>query len=98
MLNIGESLKRHREEANLNQSQLARQTQIKQQNISRWENNTHFPNILDCIRLATFYGISIDYLVGFENEDGTHNYIPNTNIHINGNNHGNITVGNNNKI
>lgn len=63
MLNIGQSLKEHRERANLNQSQLAKFTGIKQQNISRWENSTHFPNIIDCIKLANFYGISIDYLL-----------------------------------
>ena len=74
MFNIGHTLKEHRERANLNQSQLAKLTGIKQQNISRWENNTHFPNIIDCVTLANFYGISIDYLIGYENEDGSKNY------------------------
>lgn len=73
MLNIGLSLKEHREKAELNQSQLAKATGIKQQNISRWEKGLHFPNIIDCITLANFYGISIDYLIGYENEDGTRN-------------------------
>lgn len=81
MLNIGQSLKEHRERANLNQSQLAKFTGIKQQNISRWENSTHFPNIIDCIKLANFYGISIDYLIGYENEDGTKNAYYNIGTH-----------------
>ena len=28
---------------------------------------------MQCIKLANFYGISVDYLVGYENEDGTKN-------------------------
>ena len=72
-MNIGLSLKEKREIAKLSQSELSRKTGIKQQNISRWENGTHLPNIADCIVLAEFYGISIDYLIGYENEDGTRN-------------------------
>ena len=73
MINIGKSLKEHRENAKLSQNELAKITGIKQQNISRWENNTHLPNISDCITLANFYQISIDYLIGYENIDGTKN-------------------------
>lgn len=75
MINIGQALKEHREAAELSQSELARRTGIKQANISRWEKNENFPNIIDCITLADFYGISIDYLVGYENEDGSKNEI-----------------------
>lgn len=75
MINIGASLKEHRENAKLTQTELAKRTGIKQQNISRWEKNTHIPNVLDCITLANFYQISIDFLVGYENEDGSKNSI-----------------------
>ena len=75
MINIGESLKEHRENAKLTQTELAKRTGIKQQNISRWEKNTHIPNVMDCITLANFYQISIDYLVGYENEDGSKNSV-----------------------
>lgn len=91
MINVGQSLKEHREKTGLSQSELARRTHIKQANISRWENGTHFPNILDCITLASFYDISIDYLIGYENEDGSKNTnIVNSfnNVH----NSGNITI------
>lgn len=73
MIDIGRALKEHRESKELSQSELARKTGIKQQNISRWEKNENFPNIIDCITLANFYGISIDYLIGYENEDGSKN-------------------------
>lgn len=78
MINIGESLKAHRINANLSQSELAKRTGIKQQNISRWEKNTHIPNVMDCVILANFYQISIDYLIGYENDDGTKNTIINS--------------------
>lgn len=78
MINIGESLKVHRKNANLSQSELAKRTGIKQQNISRWEKNTHIPNVMDCVILANFYQISIDYLIGYENDDGTKNTIINS--------------------
>ena len=75
MIDIGKALKEHRKAAELSQSELAAKTNIKQQNISRWENGTHIPNVADCIVLADFFGISIDYLVGYENEDGSKNPI-----------------------
>ena len=75
MINISKSLKEHRENAKLTQTELAKRTGIKQQNISRWEKNTHIPNVMDCITLASFYQISIDYLVGYENEDGSKNSV-----------------------
>lgn len=78
MINIGESLKLHRNNAKLSQSELAKRTGIKQQNISRWEKNTHIPNVMDCVILANFYQISIDYLIGYENDDGTKNTIINS--------------------
>lgn len=75
MFDIGKSLKQHREYKHLTQSDLARITGLKQQNISRWESNIHIPDVLACAKLAQFYGISIDYLIGYENEDGSKNKI-----------------------
>lgn len=59
-----ESLKYHREKANLSQRQLAKEVGIQQGNISRYESGETIPNIEVCIRLADFYGISLDELVG----------------------------------
>jgi len=64
MFDIGNTLKEHRQTNNLTQSELAKATGIKQQNISRWESNIHIPDIVDCIKLADYYGISLDELVG----------------------------------
>ena len=64
MLNYGESLKYHRESNGLSQSELAKQTGLKQQMISWWEAGKGLPNIEFCVKLADYYGISLDELVG----------------------------------
>ena len=63
-LKIGKSLKQARENENLSQRKLAQQTGINQQSISRWESGQRLPNILDLIKLANYYKISIDELIG----------------------------------
>ena len=65
-MDIGEALKQQRKQWGMTQSQLAKATGIKQQNISRWENNTHIPDVLECAILAKFYGITIDELIGIK--------------------------------
>lgn len=62
--NYKEALKYQREQACLSQHQLAEKTGISQANISRWENGETIPNIEFCIKLADFYGITLDELVG----------------------------------
>ena len=66
MKTIGDFLRQQRELAGLTQGELARQTGITQAAISRWEDNLRIPNIETCIKLADFYGISLDELVGRE--------------------------------
>ena len=63
-LNIGEALKIQRIAHGLTQSELAKATGLKQQMISWWEAGKGLPNIEFCVRLAEFYEISLDELVG----------------------------------
>lgn len=58
------ALKELREEKGLSQRQLAILVDIKQANISRWEAGKIVPNVIDCWKLADFFDVSIDYLVG----------------------------------
>ena len=69
-MNIGEMLKEHRKTNGLSQPTLAKETGILQQNISRWESGKHIPDILECIKLADFYGITLDELVGRDHGRG----------------------------
>ncbi len=64
MINYGESLKYHREAAGLSQSELSKKTGISHQNINRWESGFVLPNIDFCVKLADFYGITVDELIG----------------------------------
>ena len=64
MLNYGEALKYQRESNGLKITELAKALQISHQNISRWENGSVLPSIDFCVKLADFYGITLDELVG----------------------------------
>ena len=64
MANYGETLKYHREQLGLSKLELAKKIGTTHQNIGRWEQGEVLPNIDFCVRLADFYGISLDELVG----------------------------------
>ena len=64
MSNIGDALKYQREVNGYTQSAVARETGLNQQMLSWWEAGTGLPNIEFCIRLADFYNVSLDELVG----------------------------------
>lgn len=53
-----------REDMDLRQSDLAEKTGIDQRTISNYETGKTAPDAYALIRLADFFGVSIDYLVG----------------------------------
>ncbi len=63
-MTYGEELKFQRIKAGLSQNQLAQKTGLKQQMISWWESGQGLPNIDFCVKLADFYCISLDELIG----------------------------------
>lgn len=58
------NLKRLRENANLTQSELAERVGLKRYSISDWENERTEPDIESIKRLAHFFNVSTDYLLG----------------------------------
>ena len=66
MKKYGEILKKERIGRNLTQKQVADAIHISQQAISFYENNVNEPSISICEKLADYYGISIDELIGHE--------------------------------
>ena len=86
----GIRIKEQREKKGLTQIELAKQINSTQKQISKWETEFIEPNIFWLCTLAKFFDISIDYLVGYENYDGTIN----TNITNSFNNTGNINFYN----
>ena len=63
---IETALRENRKSRNLTQVQLQNATGIPQSTLSAWEKGTNIPNIVDCMKLADFYGITLDELVGRE--------------------------------
>ena len=63
-------LKKLRKELNLSQEQLAKRTNTTQRNISYWENeNVEMPSIA-AISLASFFNVSVEYLLGVTDDFG----------------------------
>lgn len=68
-------LKELRIENKLTQAEVAQKLFISQNGYSGYENERTQPNIETLIKLADFYNVSIDYLVGRDNEKNpTKNY------------------------
>lgn len=51
---------------NITQSELADELGISQQTYSGYENNSHFPSMDILIKIADFYDVSVDWLIGRE--------------------------------
>ena len=58
-----------REDRDMRQSDLAEATGIDQRTISNYETEKTFPDSVALIRLADFFDVSIDYLVGRTDRD-----------------------------
>ena len=61
---FAERLKELREEKGLSYSQLAKEIGVSYVSIGRWERNLRVPNIIDLKKIAEFFGVSADYLIG----------------------------------
>ncbi len=61
-----DNLKTLRLERNIGQVELAKQVGVSKGIISLWENGLREPNMTSLIALATFFEVSIDFLVGLE--------------------------------
>lgn len=65
-INIGDNLKQLRLQKGLTQEQLADVFGVSAQAISRWENNTSYPDITLLPGLSIFYNTSVDAIVGMD--------------------------------
>ena len=53
-----------RKEKGLSQRQLSKLIGTSQANLSRWEQGLNEPSIIECWKIADFFGVSIDFLCG----------------------------------
>jgi transcriptional regulator with XRE-family HTH domain len=63
---FSERLKELRKDKNLSLSDLAKEIGVSDIAISRWERKLRMPNIETLAKLAVFFGVSSDYLLGLE--------------------------------
>ena len=64
---FGANLKKLREDANLSQGQLADVIGVSKSTIGMYEQGKRMPNTNTILKdIATYFGVSIDYLVGFD--------------------------------
>lgn len=62
-MEIGEKLRRARQERELTQEELAHRIGVSRQTISSWENDRSYPDIGSIIALSDLYAISLDELL-----------------------------------
>lgn len=65
-IKLSENLKRRRREKNISQQQLADYLQISFQSVSKWENDTTYPDITFLPKIASFLDITVDELLGVD--------------------------------
>lgn len=70
-------LKELRLNRNLTQQQLGKLLSVSGQTILNWENDITYPSVKKLIELASFFDVSIDYLLDFKEKDTNFNKIIN---------------------
>lgn len=78
-------LKELREEKGLTQKELAKEIEQAQSAVCYWEANEREPNITALKKIACYFNVTADYLLGLENDDGSkydihHNQIGTMNL------------------
>jgi len=68
-LNLGNHIRTNRRRMNLTQEQLAEKFGTSAQAVSRWENGTTYPDLEMLPMIASFFGVSIDTLLGCTEEE-----------------------------
>ena len=65
---LDKRLRELRQERGLKQEELGRRVGASKQSVSNWENGNILPSIDILVRLADFFGVSTDYLLGREQQ------------------------------
>ena len=62
-------IKNLRQSREINQVQLAEKLGVKKQSISNWENDNIMPSVDMLVKIADFFHVSTDYLLGREMQE-----------------------------
>lgn len=68
MVEIGSRIKDLRHETNLSQNEIARQLGIAQNSYSQIETNKRQPSLELLVKLAKFFHVTTDYILGVEDD------------------------------
>ena len=63
---VGDILKSLRQEKKIGQNELAKQLELSNASISYWENGKQEPSASALFKLAQFFDVSVDYILGLE--------------------------------
>lgn len=61
---LGQMIRRLRTERGLKQEELGKAVCASKQSVSNWENENIMPSVEILVRLAEFFGVTTDYLLG----------------------------------
>lgn len=64
---LAERLKHLREEAGVSLGEVERVTGVCRRSLQSYESGTMYPGFASLVRMASYYGVSLDYLAGREN-------------------------------
>ncbi|MEE3427985.1 MAG: helix-turn-helix transcriptional regulator [Ruminococcus sp.] len=62
-------IKELRKARNISQVELAKALFVSKQSVSNWENDNIMPSIEMLIKIAAFFSVSTDYLLGLDNNN-----------------------------
>ena len=69
---IGDNIKKYRRENNISQEELAEKIGVTRQTLSKYETGESLPDIDKCKAIADVFGVSMDELVNYEDNDEYH--------------------------
>lgn len=65
-MTFGEKIQKLRKESGLSQEELSYQLDVSRQAISKWENDTAYPETEKIIRMSKLFNVTLDYLLNEE--------------------------------
>lgn len=65
---LNEKIKILRKERNITQVELAKKLSVSKQAVSNWENDNIQPSIDMLIKIANYFSVSTDYLLGLDDK------------------------------
>ena len=68
-MNLNENIRKYRVSSGYNQLQLAKILGVTKQCVSNWENDNVMPSVEMLVKIAEFYSVSTDELLGISDEN-----------------------------